>query len=350
MGRLSAATLTALRCGDAVSSQGLLQKLASGAISLTPAVADEPVTLLVVSPDSIFSAPWRVVTLQRDRSRFILDVEQWEQRRPVGPERDPRPRSVSVLSLGQLSEGAYDLRVEWCVMTAPAASSLPLYEWRNLKAASVHCDVEAGGGLESIAPSSGGAAALDEADFKVLSLPDADVDIQYQEPQSAYRTLRGKATSPPGLRLGSFDLETWAEKSPGLLRYPGDLPILETPSEREPLFAVILGPPLADDEWMSLRSVEWDGTRCSLRVEIWQQSCNTPDRRSTRPLLVVPIARAATNTLPSRVDVLWSVLCAAEPGDAYSLSEEFPGDSMESAQSSVVLDSGAEDLGPKNER
>jgi len=229
---------------------------------------------------------------------------------------DDRPRHKNipftrnfVLTLGRLKAGDYELRlVSRAMMERDGTTG---YKLERIGNASTRFAVEAAEApVRWDAPPS--IAVIAESDLAPSQVSDADATRLWERPRFAYRgwwLTSALDWTPPGVECGGIDLAEWLKSD----LYGAKIPAVSPPEAGKPVFARLVGSLLYGGEWAELRDVTWAGADATIHVDVWCSQSADRGNGIHRPILVVPLERAAAG---SRVRVEWNVFNAM-PGAGY---------------------------------
>lgn len=286
------------------SCEALVKALTDGSATLAPVQPGGQALVFLVGPWLNSGERWEPTKLSREGNTFTLVITSW---RDNGPRRRNAPMKPTVLmSLGEVAAGDYELAITYRGMFLNVEKQQPQYGMDALHHGTLPFHVVA-------TPDAGGApATLPQGALRVAAIERTQPNAQ-RPYAGVYRLgIRQGEAPAPLVQAGAFDLAGWAQTDGG----PDAPPTLESPGDREAIYACVTGPRMNSMEWVSLASATWTDEGVQLVVEIWRDEGDRDKNIPCTPLLVVPLDRPATAGT-YRVDVEWVTLIAPQPGGLY---------------------------------
>lgn len=229
---------------------------------------------------------------------------------------DDRPRFKNipftrnfVLSLGRLKAGEYELRLESRSMMEHDGTTG--YRLEGLGNRSTRFTVDAAGepARWDEPPSRAVIAAQDLTPGQVR---ESEAARLWQRPRFAFRgwwLTSALDWTPPGVECGGVELDAWLKSD----LYGAAIPPVKPPASGTPVCARLVGSVLYGGEWAEVREVSWAGPEATLHVDVWCSQSADREKRIHRPILVVPLERAAPG---AKVRVEWHIFNGM-PGAGY---------------------------------
>ena len=280
----------------------LINDIASGRVVLGDPESGADVMVLAVFYGGGASSPvWGPVALSRNGNTFTLVMEVWE-RFLVPVSANPMVEDADLVNLGALPEGTYNLRLEIRGMEdqfAPEGAS----KWSSLRTGESDFTVHNPGTVVQSIDHLERKPIITEGDMRDAPAPPEAAGKLYQRPLTVDQPAPAAPPAAAGLAVPWVSLPTHSPST------RTDLPTYE---------AVITGPRQNSGEWMSLRSVEWTGSRVVLHVDVWND--DGPRRKSIArtPVLTVWLNKQIPGKAAEwTVEVAWNPMRANTTGGLY---------------------------------